>query len=623
MRVPDRYRAGISRYTPADADDLRAFQLRTFESGSREVDAARTAWLFDRNPCRTADGTRDIYVCRRDGEIVGQQAEIPFDLRVGGRDRRAAWTVDLMVDDEWRLRGVGPGLMATQLDARPLSFGLNLSEKGYATYTRSGWTDLGVVPVYLRPLDLAAAARGGLLPGRAGRVAPVAGPVLRFADVAAVGALRAAGARLVDVERLDARSDDVWAAASGHYPVLARRDLAALAWRIDDRPDAALLHRHYLVVRGPPGRVHGGPGRGTPATPTAVVVDYLAPPRWVAPLLVATGRAARGRGAVAMSVKTRNGPADRALRLAGFVRRERGADEPIRFMAHAEDDDGAWRPRVRARRLVRHVRRQRPRVRHDARHRSRPAVRAAPVVARDGDPHSVTDLALDVVTDDAGLAELRGVWADLSAADPDPNVFLTWAWASTWWQHFGAGRDDRELHVVVVRDGATVVGLAPLYRARSGAGPLRTSVLQRLNPDAGDYGGMLLGRRAGEAVALLVDHLGAQLQRDVDVVVLTRLASDARFTGLLGDELVRHAATIETVVDQLGDACLFTDVRGDFDLRKQAKKHKIGQRTRRLGDQHGGVVFRSTPATRSRRASTGWSRCTTCGGRSSTSPCRG
>jgi Acetyltransferase (GNAT) domain len=340
MRVPDRYRAGITRCTPADTDDLRTFQLRTFESGSREVDAARTAWLFDRNPCRTAGGTRDIYVCRRDGQIVGQQAEIPFDLRVAGRDRRAAWTVDLMVDDEWRLRGVGPGLMATQLDARPLSFGLNLSEKGYATYTRSGWADLGVVPVYLRPLDLAAAARGGLVPGRAGRVAPVAGPVLRFADTAAVGALRAAGARLVDVERLDARSDDVWAAASGHYAVLARRDLAALAWRIDDRPDAALLHRHYLIVRGRPVGYAAVRAGGTPATPTAVVVDYLAPPRWVAPLLVATGRAARGRGAVAMSVKTRNGPADRALRLAGFVRRERGADEPIRFMAHAEDDDG-------------------------------------------------------------------------------------------------------------------------------------------------------------------------------------------------------------------------------------------------------------------------------------------
>jgi len=338
VKVPDRYRAGITRYTPADADDLRAFQLRTFEAGSREVDEARTAWLFDRNPCRTADGTRDIYVCRRDGEIVGQQAEIPFDLRVGDADRRAAWTIDLMVDDEWRLRGVGPGLMATQLDGRPLSFGLNLSEKGYATYTRSGWTDLGVVPVYLRPLDLAAAARAGLVPRRVARVAPAAGPALRAADAAAAGMVRATGARLVDADRLDARSDDVWAAASGHYPVLARRDHAALAWRIDDRPDAALLHRHYLVVRGRPVGYAALRAGGTAAAPTAVVVDYLAPPRWVPPLLVAAGRAARRRGAVAMSVKTRNGPADRALRLAAFVRRDRGADEPVRFMGHPDDD---------------------------------------------------------------------------------------------------------------------------------------------------------------------------------------------------------------------------------------------------------------------------------------------
>jgi CelD/BcsL family acetyltransferase involved in cellulose biosynthesis len=204
----------------------------------------------------------------------------------------------------------------------------------------------------------------------------------------------------------------------------------------------------------------------------------------------------------------------------------------------------------------------------------------------------MSDLTLDVVTDDAGFADLRGVWADLSAADPDPNVFLSWPWVSTWWQHFGAGRDDRELHVVVVRDAATVVGLCPLFRTRIGAGPLGVTTLQRLNPDAGDYGGMLLGPRADEVVALFVDHLGAQLQRDVDVVVLTRLASDARFRMLLGDELVRHAATIETVVDQLGDACLFTDVRDDgFDLRKQAKKHKIRQRTRRLDEQHGEVAF--------------------------------
>ena len=41
MKVPERYKVGITRYPPADADDLHTFQLRTFEAGTRQVDAAR------------------------------------------------------------------------------------------------------------------------------------------------------------------------------------------------------------------------------------------------------------------------------------------------------------------------------------------------------------------------------------------------------------------------------------------------------------------------------------------------------------------------------------------------------------------------------------------------------
>ncbi len=203
----------------------------------------------------------------------------------------------------------------------------------------------------------------------------------------------------------------------------------------------------------------------------------------------------------------------------------------------------------------------------------------------------MTDLWLDVVSDDEGFAALRGEWADVAAADPDPNVFLTWPWAHTWWQHFGRGRPHHRLHIVVVRDPQGVVGIAPLYRSRVGSGPARTVALQRINHESGDYGGMLLARRSDEAVALLVEHLGAQLLGGVAVVVLTRLASDARFTQVLGDELVRHAATIETVVDQLDGACLYTDIRNGFSLSKQAKKHKIRQRLRRLDEQYGTVTF--------------------------------
>jgi CelD/BcsL family acetyltransferase involved in cellulose biosynthesis len=208
----------------------------------------------------------------------------------------------------------------------------------------------------------------------------------------------------------------------------------------------------------------------------------------------------------------------------------------------------------------------------------------------------MNELRLDVVTDDDAFAALRGEWADAAAADPDANVFLTWPWASTWWRHFGtapaeADGSGPELHVVVVRDHLGVAAIAPLYRTRLGVGPLAATMLRRINHDAGDYGGMLLARRADEAVQLLVEHLAAQLRRDVTVVVLSRLASDARFTRLLGDELVRHAATVETVVDPIPDACLYTDVRDGFDLTGQARKHKVRKRLRRLGEQHGEVAF--------------------------------
>jgi hypothetical protein len=337
-------RAGIARYRPADADDLATFQLATFGPGTRQVDRARDAWLFDGNPCRTGDGTRDMWVCRRDGAIVGQQAEIPFDLQVGHAAHRAAWGIDLMVDDAWHMRGVGPALLATQLDERPLVCGLNMSDKGFVLYERAGFLDLGVIPVYLRPLDVRGAARLGGVPGPVRRAAPVLGPALAAADRAAVAALRTAGVRLEAVDRFDERVDEVWAAVqhagggAGDGAVLARRDHPVVRWSIDERPDRDVMRRHYLTRGGRTlGYVVVRPA-GTAETPTAVVVDYLAPPRWVAPLLLAAGvAAARDGGAVALSAKTRNEPADRFLRAAGFVRRLRGADEPVRFMAWCRD----------------------------------------------------------------------------------------------------------------------------------------------------------------------------------------------------------------------------------------------------------------------------------------------
>jgi hypothetical protein len=334
---------GITRFDPKDADEadeVAAWWRARF--GEVWLEPERNAWLYERNPCIGDDGPGP-WICRRKGAIVGQQGEVPFDLQLGPDVHRASWAVDLEVDETWRLRGVGPALIATLLEARPIVCSLDLSDEGYAAFKGAGAFDLGTVPVYRRPLDARKVVRMAGVPPIVQRFAPVVAPVARLLDAALAACVRLRGARLVPIDRFDERGDEVWDAAHPSYGALARRDLAALSWRIDERADRDRLHRFYLVRRGRTlGYVVLRPSASADEA-TVVVVDYLAPPRWVAPLLLLAGRVARrDHGAVALSVKTRNVAADRSLRMAGFVRRKLGHDHDRRFMVNwAQEGDAA------------------------------------------------------------------------------------------------------------------------------------------------------------------------------------------------------------------------------------------------------------------------------------------
>jgi CelD/BcsL family acetyltransferase involved in cellulose biosynthesis len=199
------------------------------------------------------------------------------------------------------------------------------------------------------------------------------------------------------------------------------------------------------------------------------------------------------------------------------------------------------------------------------------------------------DLRLAVVTDAGELAKLRNEWSAAATDDPTPNVYLTWEWVHTWWRHFSQGND---LHVIVVRDSEGIVAIAPFQRSRLGIGPWATHVLQRISPEAGDYGGVVLVRRHAEAVGLIVDDLEQALRdRWVDVVVISRLLDDDPFLSSLREALAGRSGSLVVSEAELDGACLFTDVRDGFQLATQAKKHRIARRLQRLGEEHGSVDF--------------------------------
>jgi CelD/BcsL family acetyltransferase involved in cellulose biosynthesis len=69
----------------------------------------------------------------------------------------------------------------------------------------------------------------------------------------------------------------------------------------------------------------------------------------------------------------------------------------------------------------------------------------------------------------ADLASARPLWERLAAASG--NVFATWEWADTWWEHFG-GAGELSLHACRRAGEAEPFAILPLHRTRLGPLPL-------------------------------------------------------------------------------------------------------------------------------------------------------
>ncbi len=65
-----------------------------------------------------------------------------------------------------------------------------------------------------------------------------------------------------------------------------------------------------------------------------------------------------------------------------------------------------------------------------------------------------------MVSDERELDALKAEWTALEQEAACTSIFTTWDWQRLWWKHYGMAHS---LRIVVVRDGARVVGIAPMY----------------------------------------------------------------------------------------------------------------------------------------------------------------
>lgn len=120
-------------------------------------------------------------------------------------------------------------------------------------------------------------------------------------------------------------------------------------------------------------------------------------------------------------------------------------------------------------------------------------------------------LTVERIGDASGFAALRDEWRQLIQTSHADNLFLTWEWLWTWWKHQAS---DRQLCILAVRSGKSLVGLAPCCLrspSLSNGRPLPSMEFLGTGSAGSDYLDIIAGRGFEEESArAIVSHLATK-----------------------------------------------------------------------------------------------------------------
>jgi CelD/BcsL family acetyltransferase involved in cellulose biosynthesis len=146
----------------------------------------------------------------------------------------------------------------------------------------------------------------------------------------------------------------------------------------------------------------------------------------------------------------------------------------------------------------------------------------------------MTELHCQAIRDYDALVALEQEWDELFERACIEHPFLRHGWISAWWRSFGGGK---QLYVIAVRAGETLVALAPLMRSRAfmyGVPLWRMESIANVHTPRFDF---VIAKDSEEAYRAILDHLHHDAPR-WDVLMLPELAETSRTVPLLG-----HLAT--------------------------------------------------------------------------------
>jgi CelD/BcsL family acetyltransferase involved in cellulose biosynthesis len=139
-------------------------------------------------------------------------------------------------------------------------------------------------------------------------------------------------------------------------------------------------------------------------------------------------------------------------------------------------------------------------------------------------------LSIEEVNDIEKFQILKEPWDALLRKSTDNNIFLTWEWLFTWWQHYGEGN---KLRIIIVREEDKIIGIVPLMETTYRQGFIIIKVLENLCSENCDYSGIILADKNHEALTLIMDYLARIIKDESLIVRMYHIPENSAFITLL------------------------------------------------------------------------------------------
>lgn len=127
----------------------------------------------------------------------------------------------------------------------------------------------------------------------------------------------------------------------------------------------------------------------------------------------------------------------------------------------------------------------------------------------------VHKLYIERVDSYEGFLKLERAWDELLRESDADNPFLTFEWMSTWWQHYGSGK---ELFILIVKENGKAVAIAPLMKSRN----ILFRVIEFIGTGRSDYLDIIAARKKERIVESIMSYL-LSVKREWDLINLQDL----------------------------------------------------------------------------------------------------